>query len=159
TQRGGGGRGDADAVADAPAARAAHKYQRAAGTHLADRVARDLKVQHDVIAEHLSYLGCVHLEQGRVVRARASDHYMVNRSGQVREEPLRGGRVRGVECRGALRAYLGRRLPEPSGIAAGEDDIRAFGPGAPGRLEADARAAADQHDGLPGQFPFAEGMT
>jgi hypothetical protein len=65
--------------------------------------------------------------------------------------------VVGVEGRGALRADLGRRLLEPVGIAAGEDDIGTLGPGAPGCLESDARAAADHDDGLPGQFRFAPG--
>ena len=70
-----------------------------------------------------------------------------------------GGRVGGVEGRGALRADFGRRLPEPVGIAAGEDDVGALSPGAPGCLEPDAGAAADQHDGLPGQFRLAPADT
>ena len=68
-----------------------------------------------------------------------------------------GSRVVGVEGRGALRAEFGRRLLEPVGIAGGEDDIGTLGPGAPGGLEPDARAAADHDDGLPGQFRFALG--
>src|SRR5262249_25163351 len=37
---------------------------------------------------------------------------------------------------------------QPFGVAAGEDDLGALGAGAPGRLETDAGATADQHDGL-----------
>ena len=48
-----------------------------------------------------------------------------------------------------------RRLPEPVGIAAGEDDIGTLGPGPPGGLQPDARAAADHDDGLSGQLRLA----
>ena len=47
---------DPEPVADAPAAGAAHEQQRAAGPHLADRVARDLERLHDVLAERLRAL-------------------------------------------------------------------------------------------------------
>ena len=41
---------------------------------------------------------------------------------------------------------------EPFGIAADEDDVGPFGPGAARGLQPDARAAADQDDGLPGEL-------
>jgi hypothetical protein len=50
-------------------------------------------------------------------------------------------------------------LFEPVGAAAGEDDIRALGPGASSCLEPDARAATDHHDGLSEQFRFAHGSS
>ena len=84
---------------------------------------------------------------------------MVDRCGQVLEEPLQGSRVVGVEGRSVWRAELRRRLLEPAGIAAGEDDIGTLGPGAPGCLEPDTCAAADDDDGLSGQFRFALGRT
>ena len=56
-QRGGGGRGDPEAVTDAPAAGAAHEQQRAPRPHLAGGVARDLERQHHVLAERLAHLG------------------------------------------------------------------------------------------------------
>ena len=40
-------------------------------------------------------------------------------------------------------------------MAAGEDDVGALGPGTASRFQPDARAAADQDDGLSGQFRFA----
>jgi len=82
---------------------------------------------------------------------------MVDRRGQVAEEARQGGRVGGVEGCGALRAEFQRRLLEPAGTAAGEDDIGALSPGAPGCLEPDACAAADHDDGLPGQSRFGPG--
>jgi len=82
---------------------------------------------------------------------------VVDRCWQVLEEPLQGSRVVGVEGRSAWRAEFRRRLLEPVGITAGEDDISTLSPGAPGCLEPDARAAADHDDGLSGQFRFALG--
>src|SRR4030088_2732411 len=79
---------------------------------------------------------------------------MVDRCWQVPEEPLQGSRVVGVEGRGALRAEFHRRLLQPVGIAAGEDDIRTLSPGASSCLEPDACAAADHDDRLSGQFRF-----
>jgi len=82
---------------------------------------------------------------------------MVDRSRQALEEPRQGSGVGGVEGRGALRANFQRRLLEPAGIAAGEDDVGALRPGAPGGLEPDACAAADQDDGLAGPVPVRAG--
>ena len=45
-----------------------------------------------------------------------------------------------------------RRLLEPLGIAAGEDDVGALGARQPGGLEPDAGAAADHDDGLAGEL-------
>ncbi len=83
---------------------------------------------------------------------------MVDRRGQVPEEPL-AGQPASVASKAAVRAAptSQRRLLEPVGIAAGEDDVGALGPGPPGGLEADARAAADQDDGLSGQFRLVLG--
>ena len=91
------------------------------------------------------------------MRAAGRDHHMVDRCRQVSEERLQGGRVVGVEGRGALRADFQRRSFEPVGIAAGEDDIGTLGAGASGRLQPDAGAAADHDDGLSGKFRFALG--
>ncbi len=86
------------------------------------------------------------------MRAAGRDQHVVDRSGQVLEEPPQGGGVGGVERRGARGPDLARRGTEPVGVAAGDDDVGAFGPGPPGGLEPDARAAADEDDGLPGQL-------
>ena len=101
----------------------------------------------------------VEVGQGRVVRAGAGDHHVIDRLRQVLEEPVEGGRVGRVEGHGALRADFQRRLLQPVGIAAGEDDIGTLGPGPPGCLEPDAGAAADHDDGLSGQFRFALGAN
>src|SRR5277367_2656971 len=82
---------------------------------------------------------------------------MVDRRGQVLEESLQRSRVVGVEGRRVLYTEFQRRLLEPAGIAAGEEDIGSLGPGAPGCLEPDTCAAADQDDGLSGQFRFTLG--
>ena len=50
-----------------------------------------------------------------------------------------------------------RCLLEPLGISADEDDLGALGARAPGGLEADAGAAADQDDGLAEQLRLARG--
>ena len=73
---------------------------------------------------------------------------MVDRGRQPVEEPLQRRRIGGVEGGGAPRADVARRLLEPLGIAAGEDDVGALAAGASGGLEPDAGAAADQDDGL-----------
>jgi hypothetical protein len=58
-----------------------------------------------------------------------------------------------VASRAAVwRTDVGRRLAEPFGTATDEDDVGPLGPGPARGLQPDARAAADQDDGLPGQF-------
>ena len=89
------------------------------------------------------------------MRAAGRDQHMVDRIRQPVEEPLQRGRVGGVEGRRAAARRRRRRLLEPVRIAAGEDDLGALGPGAAGGLEPDSGAAADQDDGLAGQFRFA----
>src|SRR6516162_9542707 len=74
---------------------------------------------------------------------------------QALEEPVERGRVVRVEGPGLPRADLGRGVLQAVGIAAGEDDIGTLSPGAPGRPEPDACAAADHRDGLSGPFRFA----
>jgi hypothetical protein len=110
-----------------------------------------------VSAQPLAHLCRVHLEQGAVARAAGRDHHMVDRCRQVLEEPLQGGRVVGVEGGGALRAEFPRRLLEPVGTTAGEDDIGTLGSSASGCFEPDTRAAADHDDGLSHQFRFTPG--
>jgi len=108
-----------------------------------------------VVAERLAHLVCVHLEQGHVARARAGDQHVVDRAWQRVEEPPERGRVGGVEGGGAARVDVARRLLEPLGITAGEDDLGALAAGTASGLEADAGAAADQDDGLAEQLRLA----
>jgi hypothetical protein len=53
------------------------------------------------------------------------------------EEGVETVGVGGVERGVAPRANVDRGSPEAVGVAAGEDDVGAFGAGEPGRLEAD----------------------
>ena len=110
-----------------------------------------------MVAERLAHLIRVHLEQGHVARAGAGDQHVVDRVRQLVEESLQRGRIGGVEGGGAPRADVARRPLEALGIAAGEDDVGALAAGAPGGLEADPGAAADQDDGLAEQFRVALG--
>jgi hypothetical protein len=71
---------------------------------------------------------------------------------QALEEPVEGGRVVRVEGRGLPRVDPGRGVLQTVGIAAGQDDIATLSPGAPGRPEPDACAAADHGDALSGPF-------
>jgi len=130
----------------------AEQRGRQRGVDEADGVARDLDRLHRVLADRLAQLGRAHLEQGAVVRAARRDQHMVDRRRQVAEEPLQGRRVADVERGGPPRAEFPRRPVKPAGITAGEDHLGALGPGAPGRLEPDARAAADDDDGLAGEL-------
>jgi len=97
----------------------------------------------------------VDVGQGRVVRTGAGDHHVVDRLGQVGKEPVECGRIGDVEGRSLPRADLGGSVPQALGVAAGQDDIGALGAGPAGGFEPDAAAAADHHDGLPGQFRLA----
>jgi hypothetical protein len=91
----------------------------------------------------------VEVGQGRVVGAGAGDQHVVDRRGQLVEEPLEPVEVGGIEGHGALRAEFGRGPLEALETAAGQDDVGALGAGAAGGLKPDARAAADHDDGLP----------
>ena len=86
-----------------------------------------------------------------------SDHNMVNRARQILKKRLQGSRIVGIEGRGALGAEFARRLFEAFAIASGEDDAGALGAGTPRGFKANARAAANDDDGLAEQFrPRAE---
>ncbi len=88
-------------------------------------------------ADRLAHLVEIHLQQRPVVRAAGGDHHVVDRFGQLGEEGPHGGRVGGVEGRGALRTDIARRLLQPVGIAAGEDDVGPLGSGPSSCLEPD----------------------
>ena len=78
-------------------------------------------------------------------------------SGRPSKNRFSAAAIGGVEGGGAPRADVARRLLEPLGIAAGEDDVGALAAGAAGGLEADPGAAADEDDGLAEQFRLAPG--
>jgi hypothetical protein len=93
----------------------------------------------------------IELGQRRVVGAGARDQHVIDRRAQLAEEPLQPVEVGGVEG-GHRRLELGPDAAEPVRIARGEDQGRAFGTRAPGRLQADAGTASDHDDGLPGEL-------
>src|SRR6202034_4374079 len=90
-----------------PAAGTAHEQQRAAWPHPADGMLGDGDVQPHVYIEVAEGPLAVQVRQGRVVRARAGDHHVVDLSGKTGEEPGEGSRVGDVEGGGALRADFG----------------------------------------------------
>ncbi len=77
----------------------------------------------------------LHLKEAAVARSAGSDHYMVDSFRdfrQAREESLKLRRVVAVERGGAERAEIDRCALQRVGVAAGEDDVGAFGAGASG---------------------------
>jgi hypothetical protein len=80
---------------------------------------------------------------------------MVDRAWKIPEERLQGGRIVGVEGRGAPRVELDGRLLEAFGIAPGEDNAGALGAGSPCGFQPDAGAATDDENGLAEQFRLA----
>jgi hypothetical protein len=82
---------------------------------------------------------------------------VVDWCGQLVEEPLEPVEIGGVEGCGVLRAEFQRRLVEPVGIAAGEDDTGTLSPGPSSFSNPDAGVAADHDDGLSDQLRFALG--
>src|SRR5215208_3973405 len=68
------------------------------------------------------------------------------------EEPREAFRIGGVEGSAAAGAELARGVLQALGIAAGEDDLGAFGACPAGGFEPDPGTAADDHDDLPEQL-------
>jgi hypothetical protein len=64
---------------------------------------------------------------------------VVDRGWEILEERLQGGRIVGVEGRGALRVELERCLLEAFGIAPSEDEAGALGAGLAERFPARCR--------------------
>jgi hypothetical protein len=89
------------------------------------------------------------------VGSAGGDHDVIDRAWEIPEERLQGGRIVGVEGRGALRVEFECCLFEAFGIAPDEDDAGALGAGSPGGFQPDAGAAADDDDDLAKQFRFA----
>ena len=134
-----------------PAAGAAEEQQRAAGPHPADGVLRHRDGQPLVPGEVADRPLVLKLRQGRVVRYSRRDHHVVERLRQLAEEPVERRQVRRVERRGLERPDFVGGVLQLLRVAAGEDDVGALVACFTGRLESHARAAADHHDGLPGQ--------
>ena len=101
-----------------------------------------------MLGEATSRLLWRHFEGRPVVGNAGSDHHMVDRGREILEERPQGGRIVGVEGRGALRIEFERCSLEAFRIAPREDDAGALSAGPPGGLQPDAGAAADDDDNL-----------
>jgi hypothetical protein len=97
----------------------------------------------------------VEFRQRRVVGTGAGDQHVVDRRGQLVEEPPEPFEVGGVEGRGTLRIELAGGALERLGVSGNEDDVCSLSARSSGRFESDAGATADYDDGLPEQFRFA----
>ena len=120
-------------------------------------VAGDLERQQEVLVDGAAHLLEVHVDKAPVVRPASRHHHVVDRGRQVTEEPLEGGRIRGIEGRGAQRVELARGALEALGISAGEDHDGPLSACSSGCFQPDAGAPADHDDGLPEEFRFALG--
>ena len=126
--------------AGTPPAGAAHEQQRAAGAYLAElSPARHVQRQPQVFVDVAPGLVEVEVGQGRVVRAARRDHHVVDRRGQVGEEPCEALGVGGVEGGEAPGARLLRGALQPPLVAAGQDPRRRPRRAPGGRLRARSR--------------------
>jgi hypothetical protein len=97
----------------------------------------------------------VEFRQGRIVRTGAGDQHVVDRRGQLVEEPSEPFEVGGVEGRAAQGADFAGGTLEALRVPGGENYVRPLSACSSGRFEPDAGATADDEDGLPKQFRFA----
>ena len=81
--------------------------------------------EQQVLGEAASRLFWRHFQWRPVVGSAGGDHHVVDRGWEILEERLQGGRIVGVEGRGALRVELERCSLEAFRIAPGEDDVGA----------------------------------
>jgi hypothetical protein len=95
-----------------------HEQQRAAGPHLAGRLAGHVEREPEMLVDLAVRLREVDVGQASVVRAAGGDHDVVDWGWQVLEEPSEAVRVGGVECRAAEGAELSRGVLQALGIAA-----------------------------------------
>ena len=92
--------------------------------------------------------------QRRVVGPRAGDQHVVDRGSELVEEPPEPFEVGGVEG-GDTRLELEAGAAQALRVARREDHLGPLVVSKPGGLEADARAAANNHDGLPAELRLA----
>src|SRR5690242_1277240 len=97
----------------------------------------------------------VEFRQGRVVRTGAGDQHVIDRRGQLVEEPPEPFEVGGVEGRAAQRSDFAGGTLEALRVPGGENYVRPLSACSSGRFEPDAGAATDHDDGLPEKFRFA----
>jgi hypothetical protein len=93
----------------------------------------------------------VEFRKRRIVRTGASDQYMINRCGQLAEEPVEPVEVGSVES-GDAGAEVKPYTVQAVGVARREDDRGPLRTREPRRFETDTGAAPDHYDGLPQQL-------
>src|SRR3989442_2389432 len=108
-----------------------------------------------MLVEGAARLREVQVDEAPVVRPASCNHQVVDLGRQVREEPLEGNRIRGVEGLRAQRVEFARGAPQAVGIRAGKDQLATISGCSWGGFEPDAGATADHDYGLPEQFRFA----
>ena len=131
--------------------RAAQEEQGPSRANLARCVSGDLQRQQDLGFDVAAGVFEVELREMRVAGTRAGDEHVVNRRGQLVEEPSESVEVGGVEGRDAG-PELKTDSVEAVRVARRDDEVGSFVARAPGRLEPDAGAAADHDKGLSGEF-------
>jgi hypothetical protein len=115
-------------------------------------VLREVDDHEDVGVERAARLVEVEFLQRRVVRAAGRNEHVVDRLGNIGEEPVDRREIGRVEGGAARGADVGGGLLQALGVAAHNDHLGAlFASGAGGR-EADSGAATEHDDGLAGQF-------
>ena len=135
----------------AAAAGAAHEEQGSSRADLARGGSSHLDRQQEMGVHVAARLVDVELRQRRVVGTGARDQHVIDRRGQLVEEPAEPVEVGGVEGGDAGGPELEADALQAIRVARGEDHLGALRARAPGGLEPDARAAADHDDGLPEQ--------
>src|SRR5262249_17823112 len=108
--------------------------------------------QPEVLVEHAARLLEVDVCKWRVVRGAGGNHHVIDGCRQLVEEPREAIEVRRVEGRTAHGSELARRVLEALRVPGREDHVGALGPRSTGGFEPDSGAAADHHDGLPGEL-------
>ena len=114
----------------------------------------DLQRQQEMRFDVAARLVDVELRERRVVRAGAGDQHVVDRPGQLVEEPPEPAEVGGVEG-GDAGPELEADAVQAIRVARRDDHVRPLLARAPGSLEPDAGAAADHDDGLAGELRLA----
>src|SRR5262249_13105673 len=133
------------------AAGTADEEQRASRSNLVRGVSRDFDRQQEMSIDVAARLLDVEFPERRVIGAGARDQHVVDRGGQLVEELPEPPQVGGGEGDGAGPELEPDTL-EALRVARGEDHFGAGVAGAAGRLEADAGAAPDHDDRLPGEL-------
>jgi hypothetical protein len=95
----------------------------------------------------------VELRQRRIIGTRAGDQDVVDRCGQLVEEPPEPVEIDRIE-RGDAGAELKADMVQAVRVARSDDHLSSLLARQPGGLETNAGAASNHHEGLPEQVPL-----